>query len=120
MSRKVVPFKMPMAGSPRREGAQHDFAPPPDEPSPAASQAANAREFADASEPERWVRDRQGDFAATVVGAPMPDAAGWSVTFDLAAERNFAQVVALSFALPPVLGWFWAANALERYRRLFA
>ena len=44
----------------------------------------------------------------------------WDSTIDLAAERTFMQVLALSFFLPSVLGWFWAANAVKRYLQLFA
>ena len=39
---------------------------------------------------------------------------------DLAAERDLGEVVALSLIVPPMLGWFWFANAMDRYRRIFA
>jgi hypothetical protein len=41
------------------------------------------------------------------------------LTVDLAIERDLAEVAALSLALPAMLGWFWFANATDRYRRIF-
>jgi hypothetical protein len=33
---------------------------------------------------------------------------------DLASERSLAEVMALSFLAPPILCWFWGANAITR------
>ena len=126
MNRKTVLFKMPAADAPRRDEANSDPAAPIDAQSPAhALDVAGPSEIPDASVPERWVRmrdlDPAPDFAAAAFRPPPPGAAaGWSANFDLAAERNFSQIVALSLALPSALGWFWAANAFDRYRRIFA
>jgi hypothetical protein len=126
MSRKTIVFRMPAADAPRASDGNVDPVAPSDERSPAiTSEVVAASETPDASEPERWVRLRDLDTAPEPepVGFPASPAfaaAGWSLHVDLAAERNFSQIVALSVALPPMLGWFWAANAFDRYRRLFA
>jgi hypothetical protein len=73
-----------------------------------------------AGEPERWVRRQDAGFATDPALAASGVAAHWSLHVDLAAERSLSQIVALSVALPPILGWCWAANAFDRYRRLFA
>jgi len=110
MSRKTIVFNMPIPDAGRAG-------------EPLASEPLEG-EIVAAGEPDRWVSERRIDKPrdAQAPGGGffgLPDAVG-SVPFDLAAERNLSQVVALSLALPPVLGWFWCANALERYRRLFA
>ena len=114
MSRKKIVIKMPIAdradaGEPSAEALGGAFGPSGD------------------AETDRWIR------AEDVV--PLPDNSSvWSAphtlglyaalpqdsTIDLAADRTFMQVLALSFFLPSVLGWFWAANAVKRYRQLFA
>ena len=122
MSRKKIVIKMPSAD-------QADAG----EPSPEAMAGSRAEAFAGAFSPsadaetDRWIR------AEDLV--PLPDnssarsapptlglyaALPWDSTIDLAAERTFLQVLALSFVLPSVLGWFWMANAVKRYRQLFA
>jgi hypothetical protein len=126
MSRKTIVFKMPAADAPRASDGNVDPAAPSDGRSSAiASEVVVASEIPDASEPERWVRLRDLDPAPEpepvgLAASPAFAAASWGVHVDLAAERNFSQIVALSVALPPMLGWFWAANAFDRYRRLFA
>jgi hypothetical protein len=114
MSRKKIVIKMPI-------GAQADAG----EPSPEAFGGAFG--LSGDAETDRWIR------AEDVV--PLPDnSSAWSAppamglyaalprdsTIDLAADRTFMQVLALSFFLPSMLGWFWVANAVKRYRQLFA
>ena len=122
MSRKKIVIKMPRAD-------QADAS----EPSPEAMAGSHAEALAGAfgtsadTETDRWIR------AEDVV--PLPDnsrgrsalpapghyaAPPWDSTIDLAADRTFMQVLALSFFLPSMLGWFWVANAVKRYRQLFA
>ena len=122
MSRKKIVIKMPSAD---QEGAGG--------PSPAAMAGSHAEAPAGAfglsadAETDRWIR------AEDVV--PLPDnSSSWSApptlglyaalprdsTIDLAAERTFMQVLTLSLFLPSALGWFWVANAVKRYRQLFA
>ena len=125
MSRKKIVIKMPSADQADAGG-----------PSPEARAGSHAEVLAGAfgasadaadSETDRWIR------AEDVV--PLPDnssarsapsnpqlytALPWDATIDLAADRTFIQVLALSFVLPSVLGWFWMANAVKRYRQLFA
>ena len=122
MSRKKIVIKMPSAD--RADAG---------EPSPEAMAGSHAEALAGAfgpsadAETDRWIR------AEDVV--PLPDnssarsapptlglyaALPRASTIDLAADRTFMQVLALSFFLPSVLGWFWVANAVKRYRQLFA
>ena len=111
MSRKTIVFNMPTPDAGRA--------------SESLTSGPLEGEIVAAGEPDRWVSERRIDeprdaqAPGAFLGLPgMTGADG--VPFDLAAERTLPQVVALSLALPPVLGWFWCANALERYRRLFA
>lgn len=122
MSRKTIVIKMPSAGqaiageTSRKAGA-------------ASGAKALAGAFGSSADPktDRWIH------AEDVV--PLPDnstapsapgirglraAAPGNSTIDLAADRTFAQVLALSFVLPWVLGSFWVANAVNRYWQLFA
>ncbi len=36
----------------------------------------------------------------------------------LAADSEFAEVVALDLIVPPMLAWFCPANTMDRYRRI--
>lgn len=96
MSKKTIEFKMPPAEAARRD------------PEPAAPRSGALVET------DRWVRRGDGEAAA-------PSAASANVfAIDLARERDFGETLMLGAALPAMLGWFWVANALERYRRLVA
>ena len=122
MSRKKIVIKMPI-------GAQADAG----EPSPEAMTGSHAEALAGAfgpsayAETDRWIRAEDvvpiPDNSSARSAPPSPElwaAQPRDATIDLAAERTFMQVLALSFFLPSVLGWFWAANAVKRYRQLFA
>jgi len=122
MSKKTIVFKMPATESPRRDDEPSDAAARIDESSLAASaHEPEAAEISNAAEPDQWVR-RRGLSAAPAALAPPSRAfaakAGFAV--DLAAERDLGEVVALSLIVPPMLGWFWFANAMDRYRRILA
>lgn len=96
MTKKTIAFKMPPANAARRE------------PEPTAPQSPAQVET------DQWVRWGDGEAAA-------PSAPGASAfAIDLARERDFGETLMLSAALPAMLGWFWLANALERYRRILA
>jgi len=122
MSRKKIVIKMPSAD-------QADAG----EPSPEAMSASHAEALAGAfgpsadAETDRWIRAEDvvplPDNSSARPGPPTPGlcaALPRDSTIDLAADRTFMQVLALSFFLPSVLGWFWVANAVKRYRQLFA
>jgi hypothetical protein len=122
MSRKKIVIKMPRADQAEAS-----------EPSPEAMAGSHAEALAGAfgpsadTETDRWIRAEDvvplPDNSSGRSALPAPGlyaAPPWDATIDLAADRTFMQVLALSFFLPSVLGWFWVANALERYRQLFA
>jgi hypothetical protein len=122
MSRKKIVIKMPSAD---QAGAG--------EPSLAAMVGSAAEAPAGAfglsadAESDRWIRAQDvvplPDNSSARSGPPAPGlraALPWDSTIDVAAERTFMQVLTLSFFLPSVLGWFWVANAVKRYRQLFA
>ena len=96
MSKKTIEFKMPPAEATRRKAEP----PAPQPPAPV--------------ETDQWVRQGDGEAAA-----PPADGAG-VFAIDLARERDFGEALMLGAALPAMLGWFWLANALERYRKVFA
>ena len=126
MSRKTVVFRMPTL-----------VALPRDATPPGAAEALQkdvlrgafvgdipGDENAAPSEPDRWVQNRDGEpLVEIALSAARPDLAApalGAIAFDLAAERNLSQVVALSLAIPSMLGWFWLANIFGGYRREFA
>ena len=123
MSRKKIVIKMPIADQADAGGR-----------SPEAMAGSHAEVLAAPSalqsgdaETDRWIRAEDvvplpdNSSARSAPPAPRPYAAlPRDSTIDLAADRTFMQVLALSFFLPSVLGWFWAANAVKRYRQLFA
>ena len=119
MSKKTIVFKMPATESPRRDDEPSDSPAPIDESSLAVSaREPEAAEISNAAEPDRWVRRRGLSAALAPPSQAFAAKAGFAV--DLAAERDFGEVVALSLIVPPMLGWFWFANAMDRYRRILA
>lgn len=122
MSKKTIVFKMPATDSPRRDGETSDPAAPVDESSPAVfAREADGTDISNAAAPDQWVRRRNVNGAPT---APAPSSQGFAAkrgpAIDLAAERDFGEVVALSLMVPPMLGWYWFANTMDRCRRIFA
>ena len=59
------------------------------------------------------MRSREADRAPAVMVAPLP--ARESVTIDLTADRDFPNVATLMLTIPPMLGWFYLANIMNRY-----
>jgi hypothetical protein len=120
MSKKTIRFKMPKTKAPRRDETPDVAAAPFEELSPTASRReTSASEIVIASEPDRWVKDRDLNAGvalepAAVASPAVRSSAKPSLTIDLAGERNFAQVITLSFLAPPLLCWFWGANAVMR------
>jgi hypothetical protein len=93
MSRKTVTFKMPTPE-----------APPPE----------------DGRGPDEWVRRGDMDEAALAPIATLHgSAAPGRATLDLAAERGFGEMLALSLVVPPMLGCFWLLHAMRRYEDAF-
>ena len=122
MSRKKIVIRMPSADQADAGGR-----------SPEAMAGSHAEALAGASGPsadaetDRWIHAEDlvplPDNSSARSAPPTPrlyTALPRDSTIDLAAERTFMQVLALSFLLPSVLGWFWVANAVKRYRQLFA
>jgi hypothetical protein len=112
MSKKTVTFRMPGkdAPNPRGQGPQEIL--PPEKP--ASSGSANSRQS------DQWVEHRNTDVAP--IFASMPFAGVWptppamrAFMVDVAAPRSLPEVVALSFIVPPMLGWFWLYNAMNRF-----
>ena len=87
MSRKSVPFSVP-------EGASR---PSGDRRRPGVINAHS----------DEWVSDRNNGGRDA---APDPSE---SLVLDLAAERSFTEVVALSALTPFTLGWFWLIHAMN-------
>jgi hypothetical protein len=126
MSKKTVVFKIPTLDAPHRVEAptntaaqidEHTFSVTPHEPGASAVAAV--------SEPDRWVRGRNLDpgprLAPAEIAKLLPVASAFnSVAIDLFAERSFSQVIALSLAVPPMLGWVWLAGAVRAYQRIWA
>jgi hypothetical protein len=110
MSKKTIVFKMPAGDAIRREGETSDAAPPIEAASPAVSTGESR-----GVEPDAWVQRRQ----ASPAPISRATAGKGHLTIDLALERDLGEVAALSLALPAMLGWFWFANAADRYRRIF-
>jgi hypothetical protein len=111
MSKKTVPFKMPV----------REIAPPVAEPAPALApseeETGPIAPIAQSGDPDSdgWVRRRS---PPAVAAAPAP-AAARAPTLDLAAERDFAQTAVLMATVPMLIAWHWQLNAMNRlWRRL--
>jgi len=115
MSKKTIVFKMPSADSRDRDGEANDSGAPLDESAPAFARAPEAAQISNDAEPDQWVRRRSLNLAP-----PPGFAVKKGFTIDLAAERDWGEVVALGLIVPPMLGWFWLAHAMDRYRRIVA
>ncbi len=87
----------------------------------AINRTSDAPTWANLAEPDQWVR--RGDLGvAPIALAPSPQgpAAKTGFAIDLAAERDLGEVVALGVIVASLLGSFCFANAMDRYRRIFA
>ena len=117
MSRKTIIFKIP--GVEAKRGAQAPADEAAQRPLGADAEAVGTAEDA---ESDRWIQARDSPALAAFAPAAPERAASVEpgATLDLRADRTFAEVVALSLTLPLALGWFWAVNAFDRYRRLLA
>jgi hypothetical protein len=119
MSKKTVVFKMPPKDAPRPEDELgRNFSAGEEQASPLSQFAEPETEYESSSEPDQWVQRRD---ARTVAQAPAMVAAPSSaptalrsVTIDLAAERDLREVAALTLLVPPMLGWFWLFNVMNR------
>jgi hypothetical protein len=106
VSKKTVTFKMPVKSAASAE----DASPPVFEP------ASGEAEQAGASGQDEWVSRLETDQAPAVLAAPsLARGPIKSVTIDLTTERDFPAVAALMLTIPPMLGWFYLANVVNRY-----
>jgi hypothetical protein len=114
VSKKTIAFTMPATGRRLRDRAPVDLDAPAGESAPIfTSDEPSVRDAGSDSESDEWVRDRDLRLAADP--SPAPSSVRESrTTIDLAAERNLAEVLSLSFLVPFALGWFWFANAMNR------
>jgi hypothetical protein len=109
MSKKTVTIKIPVKDAPR-----HDGAPSREEPMSPIAELAHREPVAAAQ--DEWVSSREADQPfAPPDPAPLFARAARSVTVDIAAERSFPEVAALTLMIPPMLGWFWLFNSVNRY-----
>ncbi len=120
MSKKTIVFKMPATEPPQRDEPSDSRA-QVDESSPVVSAREPEAAISNGAESDQWVRRRDMSVAPTAPARRSPTSAvKTDFALDLAAERDFGEVVALSLIVPPMLGWFWFAKAVDRYRRIFA
>jgi hypothetical protein len=116
MSKKTVTFKLPVREAPRSEDEPGRVPSSGEEPtSPLAQLTGRETEQTEVSERDQWVRSREADRAPADTVAPSPSRAPGSVTIDLTAERDFPNVAALMLTIPPMIGWFYLANIMNRY-----
>lgn len=120
MSKKTITFTMPgqdAHGSkdrPSRDMVSRDGRAAPI--SPPVEHDASA---ANSDRSDLWVEHRDADRAvdqapgAIATSLPAPVAMA-RATLDVTAERSLHEVAALAFIVPPMLGWFWLYNALNR------
>jgi hypothetical protein len=124
MSKKIVQFKMPakVALGPQVERGQ-DRSPTisasAEQALPISPRGGPETESI-VSEPDQWVQHR--DIAAAFGPAPIELAsrpyapvATRSLMVDVSAERDFQEVMVMALLIPPMLGWFWLFNVMNRY-----
>lgn len=124
MSKKTVVFKMPAKDALRPEDERgQNLSPGEEQTSPISQLAEPETEYESSSEPDQWVQRRDARAVAqapVMLGAPLlAPVAMKSLTIDLAAERDFAEVAALILIVPPMLGWFWLFNMMNRVWNTF-
>ena len=121
MSKKTIVFKMPATESAAARRTERLPRAGATNPRPSSRLASPKRRISNGAEPDQWVRRRDMSVAPTAPAPRSPTSAvKTDFALDLAAERDFGEVVALSLIVPPMLGWFWFAKAVDRYRRIFA
>jgi hypothetical protein len=120
VSKKTIAFTMPAAGRAPRERAPVVLDGVTGESVAFAAADSSLRDVGPDSKTDEWVRDRPSGAEAALEVARMRDLAfGANVTINLAAERDLAETMMLSFMVPFALGWFWWANLIERRQRLW-
>ncbi|SEE39569.1 hypothetical protein SAMN05444161_5631 [Rhizobiales bacterium GAS191] len=121
MTKKTVPFKMPAKATPRAADERRKDLPPSEKTAaPISLQARREAAHAVPVEPDQWVQHRDGVVEADPMSIklttrPYAPAAPWSLTIDLSAERDLRDVMALALLVPPMLGWYWVFNVMNRY-----
>jgi hypothetical protein len=115
VSKKTVTFKMPVKSLARAEDESRQGAAPDEEPRALIfERASGPSEQAGASGQDDWVRSTEADHAHAAAQS-FAHGVMKSVTIDLTAERDFPNVAALMLMVPPMLGWFYLANVMNRY-----
>jgi hypothetical protein len=121
MSKKTILFNMPAKDGPRPEDQPWQDIPAHEERAPVFSPPAKREgEAASPTQSDQWVEHRDPDRAAdhtsimlaTSFSAPP---ATKSVTIDVTAERSLQEVLALTLLIPPMLGWFWLYNVMNKF-----
>ena len=117
MTKKTVTFKMPVKNAERVDiGSTEGASLSEGQDSPTVLFSHGGSKYSEAtSESDQWVRRRNKDNAPVEVAASSFTLTTNGVTIDLAAERSFQQIAALTFMVPPMLSWFWLLNAANRY-----
>jgi len=121
MSKKTILFKMPEKTKPRPEAVEGERL-------PAAHSAGKAQislparrdsERGIAAEPDQWVQHRDIEIETEarpvrLATQPLVPSAR-KLSIDISAERDLHEAVALAILVPPMLGWFWVFNVVNRY-----
>lgn len=125
MSKKIVQFKMPakVTLAPQVERGQDrspTISPSAEQALPISSRGGGPETESIVSEPDQWVQHR--DIAAAFASAPIELAsrpyapvATKRLMVDVSAERDFQEVMVMALLIPPMLGWFWLFNVMNRY-----
>jgi hypothetical protein len=121
VSKKTIAFAIPAAGSRPGSRAPMVLDGLTGESVSLADDGQNLRDAGGRMSSDEWVRERpRGGQSSWISERPSRElAVGASLTIDLAAERNLAEAMTLSFMLPFALGWFWWTNAIARRQRLW-
>jgi hypothetical protein len=121
VSKKTIAFAMPAAGPHPRERAPMVLDGLTGESVSFADNEQNLRDAGGQMSSDDWVRERPRDPQSSWIPerASRGLAVGASLTIDVAAERNLAEAMTLTFMLPFALGWFWFAHAIARRQRLW-
>jgi hypothetical protein len=110
VSKKTVTFKMPVRSARAEDESPQSLA-LDQEQQPPILESAGAE-----SGQDEWVRRAEADHTPAVVAAPsLARGPIKAVTIDLTVERDFPAVAMLMLTIPPMLGWFYLANVMNRY-----
>lgn len=118
MSKKTIMFT-----TPAKNAAKSEFEPRRD--FSANDNLSDEPEARISTQSDQWVERRavaRTSEPASTTGAkpgPKPEAMR-SAILDVTAERSFQEVILLTLIVPPMLGWFWIFNSMNRIARFWA